>query len=109
MRPRNVYLILAVSVIAAGYVVMRVENYYEARRWHIEVKVRAPVYEKPIYPYGTQSPPNPVVGYLEVGAKPDLRSVDYDKDYPYWEVRLESGKRGYLFMPDVQASPRREP
>ena len=105
MKPQRL-LILALGLIAVGYVVMRVENYYEARRWHIEVKVRAPVYEKSTYPYGTQSPPSPVVGYLKVGSKQDLRGVEYDEDYPHWEVRLESGKRGYLFMPDVQASQR---
>jgi len=109
MKPRHLYLILALLVLALslvviGYIGMRVQNYIEARSWHIEVKVRAPVYESSSYPYGSQSPPNSIVGYLEVGSKPDVRGMRYDEPWPYWEVQLESGKRGYLFAPDVKIS-----
>jgi hypothetical protein len=109
MKPRHVYLVLVVPLLAFGLVVMgfvgmRIQSYNEARSWGIEVKVRAPVYEKPIYPYGTQSPPNRVVGYLEVGSKPDVRGMGWREPWPYWEVQLQSGARGYLFAPDVEVS-----
>ena len=111
MKPRYIYfvaglLLLALVLAVAGYAGMRVQNYNEARSWHIEVKVRAPIYEKSSYPYGSQSPPNAIVGYLEVGAKPNIRSMGWAEPWPYWEVQLESGKRGYLFAPDVKVSRR---
>ena len=109
MKTRYVYLSLALSLAFGGYLLLRVQNYYEARTFDLEVKARAPVYEKSSYPYGTQSPPNAIVGYLEVGSKPDVRGITYDKPWPYWEVRLESGKTGYLFAPDVQVHGKRSP
>jgi len=82
MKPRYAYLVLALGLVVVGYVVMRVQNYHEARSWNIEVKVRAPVYESSSYPYGSQSPPNAIVGYIEVGSKPDVRGMEYGKDWP---------------------------
>src|SRR3989454_1172898 len=69
-------------------------------------QVRAPIYANPTYPYGSQSPPNPIIGYLEVGSKPHVRRMEFVEPWPYWEVRLESGARGYLFAPDVKVSRR---
>jgi hypothetical protein len=109
MKARYVYLVLAFAVVLGGYVALRLQNYYEARSFDIEVKVRAPVYQKSSYPYGSQSPPSLIVGYIEVGAKPDVRGITYDKPWPYWEVRLESGKTGYLFAPDVEVRRGRPP
>jgi hypothetical protein len=106
MTERRVFLILAVILIACGYAALRLEGYYEAQRWQFDVSVRAPAYENSSYPYGSQSPPNAIVGYIEVGTQPDARSMDYGKDYPYWEVRLASGQRGYLFGPDVRVRPK---
>jgi len=111
MKPRYTYsiaglLLLALGLVVAGYAGMRIQSYQEAHSWRIEVKVRAPVYEKSSYPYGSQSPPNPVVGYLEVGSKPDVRGMGWEEPWPYWEVQLESGARGFLFAPDVEVSRR---
>ncbi len=50
-----------------------------------------------------------IVGYIEVGGKPDVRGITYDKPWPYWEVRLQSGQRGYLFAPDVELGRGRTP
>src|SRR5437867_13354957 len=109
MKPRHVYpvlalLLLALALVVIGYIGMRLQNYNEARSWHIEVRGRAPIYERSRYPYGSQSPPNPIVGYLEVGSKPDVRGMVYAEPWPYWEIQLESGERGYLFAPDVEIS-----
>jgi hypothetical protein len=108
VKSHQVYRVVAVALCLGigGYVILRVQNYHEARSWSIEIKVRTPVYETSAYPYGSQSPPNAIVGYLEVGSKPDVRAMAYDKPWPYWEVRLESGKRGYIFAPDVEAGRR---
>jgi hypothetical protein len=110
MKRRRIYvgasaLLLVASALAViGYLRMYFQSQTEALRWNIEVKVRAPVYANPSYPYGSQSPPSSVIGYLEVGSKPHVRRVAYDDPWPYWEVPLESGLRGYLFAPDVEAS-----
>jgi hypothetical protein len=78
------------------------EGNIEALRWDVEIKVRAPIYANPTYPYGSASLPNPIIGYLEVGSKPHVRRVAFVEPWPYWEVQLESGASGYLFAPDVQ-------
>jgi hypothetical protein len=115
MKKRYLYVVLALALLLGGYVALRVHNHYglqnynEARSFDIEVKVRAPVYEKSTYPYGTQSPPNPIVGYIEIGSKPDVQAITYDKPSHYWEVRLDSGKTGYLFAPDVEVRGKRTP
>jgi hypothetical protein len=115
MKKRYLYVVLALALLLGGYAALRVQNhyrsqnYYEARSFDIEVKVRAPVYEKSTYPYGTQSPPNPIVGYIEVGSKPDVQGITYDKPWHHWEVRLESGRTGYLFAPDVEVRGKRTP
>ncbi len=111
MKPRPVYLVLALVLLALGlaaigYVGMRFQSDIEALRWDIEIKVRAPTYANPTYPYGSQSPPNPIIGYLEVGSKPHVRRMGFVEPWPYWEVQLESGARGYLFAPDVKVSRR---
>ena len=95
-------IFLALGLAAIGYVGMRFQSDIEALRWDIEIKVRAPIYANPTYPYGSQSPPNPIIGYLEVGSKPDVRRMEFVEPWPYWEVQLESGVRGYLFAPDVE-------
>jgi hypothetical protein len=108
MKPRHIYFVLAallaLGLVVIGFVGTRIQSYNEARSWRIEVKVRAPVYENPTYPYGTQSRPNRIVGYLEVGSKPEVRGIAYVEPWPYWEVQLQSGARGYLFAPDVEVS-----
>jgi hypothetical protein len=104
MKTRYVCLLLLLSLVLGVYAVFRVQNYYEARSFDLRVKVRTPVYERSRYPYATQSPLNTIVGYLEVGSTPDVRGMTYDKPWPYWEVRLESGGTGYLFAPDVEIS-----
>jgi len=111
MKPRLVYLVLALvflalGLAAIGYFGMRFQSNREALRWDIEIKVRAPIYANPTYPYGSQSPPNPIIGYLEVGSKPHVRRVAFVEPWPYWEVQLESGARGYLFAPDVHVTRR---
>src|SRR5436309_13847640 len=111
LKPRYIYvvayvvaglLLLASALVVVGYLGMRFQNDREALRWDIEIKVRAPIYANPSYPYGSQSPPNPIIGYLEVGSKPDVRRMEFVEPWPYWEVQLESGVRGYLFAPDVE-------
>ena len=106
MKPRAVYLVLALVFLAlafvvVGYLGMGFQSNTEALRWDVEIKVRAPIYANPTYPYGSESPPNPIIGYLEVGSKPHVRRVAFVEPWPYWEVQLESGARGYLFAPDV--------
>lgn len=63
MKSHQVYRVVAVALCLGigGYVFFRVQDYYEARSWNIEIKVRTPVYETSAYPYGTQSPPNAIV------------------------------------------------
>ena len=111
LKPRYIYvvayvvaglLLLASALVVVGYLGMRFQSDIEALRWDIEIKVRAPIYANPTYPYGSQSPPNPIIGYLEVGSKPDVRRMEFVEPWPYWEVQLESGVRGYLFAPDVE-------
>src|SRR6267143_2557621 len=109
MKPRYLVaglLLLASALVGVGYLGMRFQSNIEALRWDIEIKVRAPVYANPTYPYGSQSPPNPIIGYLEVGSKPHVRRIELVEPWPYWEVQLESGARGYLFAPDVKVSRR---
>ena len=67
-------------------------------------EIRAPIYANPTYPYGSQSPPNPIIGYLEVGSKPHVRRIALVEPWPYWEVQPQSGARGYLFAPDVEVT-----
>src|SRR6266403_2273929 len=111
MKARYIYLVaglllLASALVLVGYFGMRSQSDMEALRWDIEIKVRAPIYANPTYPYGSQSPPNPIIGYLEVGSKPHVRRMGFVEPWPYWEVQLESGARGYLFAPDVEVSRR---
>ena len=95
-------LLFASAFVIVVYLSMGFQDNIEALRWDIEVKVRAPIYANPTYPYGSASPPNPIIGYLEVGSKPHVRRVVLVEPWPYWEVQLESGARGYLFAPDVE-------
>ena len=92
MKRRRIYvgasasLLVASALAVIGYLGMYFQIQTEALRWNLEVQVRAPVYANPSYPYGSQSPPNPVIGYLEVGSKPHVRRVAYDDPWPYREV-----------------------
>jgi hypothetical protein len=99
MRARGTVIIVASILAITGGIWLY--NYREAQSWLLEVRTSAPIYETDEYPYGSQSPPNRVVGYLKPGEKPDVISMGYGKDWPYWKVRLPSGERGYLFAPDV--------
>jgi hypothetical protein len=82
---------------------LELERHYQARAWRVEAKVRAPVYETAVYPYGSQSPSNRVVAYLGPGERPEVLAVDFGKEWPSWEIRLPSGQRGFLFAPDIIA------
>jgi len=99
-------LLLVFALAGVGLLGMLFESNIEAERWDVEVSVRAPIYANPTYPYGSESPPNSIIGYLEVGSKPHLRRIVLVEPWPYWEVRLESGERGYLFAPDVHVKRR---
>jgi hypothetical protein len=99
MRGRGTVIIVAsIFAITGG---TWLYNYWEAQSWLLEIRTPAPIYETDEYPYGSQSSLNRVVGYLKPGEKPDVISMGYGKDWPYWKVRLPSGERGYLFAPDV--------
>ena len=76
-------LLIASAMVLAGYLAAYLQGQTEALRWNIEIKVRAPVYANPSYPYGSQSPPNPIIGYLEVGSRPHIRRVAYDDPWLY--------------------------
>jgi len=103
MRSANVVIIIL--ILAAGATFLRIADYFEARSWRVSTNgnISSPIYETDNYPYGSQSPPNRVVGYLKPGEIADIVSMGYGKEWPYWKVRLQSGNRGFLFAPDVKA------
>ncbi len=78
----------------AGNVEMRIRS----------MNLREKTLNKKDVPYDSQSPPHPIIGYLEVGSKPHVRRIALVEPWPYWEVQLLSGARGYLFAPDVEVS-----
>jgi hypothetical protein len=100
MKAHNVTLAIATVMAVVG--VVQLDNYWAAQNWHLEVKTRTPIYKTDDYPYGSQSLPNKVIGYLNPGEKPNILGMDYGKEWPYWIVRLSSGQKGYLFAPDVE-------
>jgi hypothetical protein len=54
-----------------------------------------PVFQHP-YPVGSPAP-NPVVAMLHAGDNADVRDADYTKDgEPFYEVKLQNGKRGFV-------------
>jgi hypothetical protein len=93
----TIVLVIA-SMLVASLLTLRDAK---AQSWLLEVKIRAPVHENEAYPYGSNSPPNRVVAYLQPGEKPQVISGGFGKEWPYWKVRLPSGQTGYLFAPDV--------
>ena len=78
----------------AGNVEMRIRS----------MNLREKTLNKKDVPYGSQSPPHPIIGYLEVGSKPHVRRIALVEPWPCREVQLLSGARGYLFAPDVEVS-----
>ena len=100
---RLVELLAAVAVVSAAFGLLTLDGYYEARTWQLEAKKPAPIYETDIYPYASGSPPNRIVGYLNPGVSPEIIGMGKGKEWWYWEVRLPSGERGFIFAPDVDA------
>jgi hypothetical protein len=58
MKLKLNWIIVVIIVFAAGAALLRAAQYKEARSWRISSDVPAPIYEKDIYPYGSESPPN---------------------------------------------------
>ena len=103
MKSKKIIFLIAILVAWAIY--LQVLDYFEARSWRISANgnIPSPIYETDIYPYGSQSPPNQIIGYLKPGEVADIVSMGYGKEWPFWKVRLESGKRGFIFAPDVKS------
>lgn len=65
------FVLVIASMLVASLLTLRDAK---AQSWLLEVKTRAPVYENEAYPYGSNSPPNRVVAYLQPGEKPQVIS-----------------------------------
>jgi hypothetical protein len=101
MKMKNT--IILILLLVAGIAYVRITDNLEARSWKISTNGNkpSPVYETDIYPYGSQSPPNRIIGYLKPGEVADIVSMGYGKEWPFWKIRLKSGERGFIFAPDV--------
>jgi hypothetical protein len=97
--------LILILLLVTGIAFLRITNYYEAQSWKISTDGNkpSPVYETDFYPYGSQSPPNRIIGYLKPGEVADIVSMGSGKEWPFWKIRLKSGARGFVFAPDVKA------